>query len=92
MADITSHRLLWFKFSLFVLLGALAVIAQLLLFPDWRLAGLMAIAIWAFCRAYYFAFYVIQHYVDPQFRFAGLGSFARYALGELSRPREHRDP
>jgi hypothetical protein len=91
MADITSQRLLWFKFGLFVLLGALAASAQLLLFPDLRLACLMAIGIWAFCRAYYFAFYVIQHYVDPKFRFAGLGSFARHALGELSRLRKHSD-
>jgi hypothetical protein len=83
MADITSRRLLWFKFSLFVLLGLLALGGQLLLFPDWRLACLSAIGIWAFCRAYYFAFYVIEHYVDPKFRFAGLGSFVRYALTEL---------
>jgi hypothetical protein len=41
---------------------------------------MLAIAIWSFCRAYYFAFYVIQHYTDPQFRFAGLLSFAQYLL------------
>jgi hypothetical protein len=40
----------------------------------------MAIAIWAFCRAYYFAFYVIEHYVDSSFKFAGLGSFVRHCL------------
>jgi hypothetical protein len=27
-----------------------------------------------FCRFYYFAFYVIEHYVDPGYRFSGLGS------------------
>ena len=43
-----------------------------------KVAVLLAIAIWSFCRFYYFAFYVIEHYVDPQFRFAGLGSFVRY--------------
>jgi hypothetical protein len=31
-------------------------------------------------RAYYFAFYVIQHYVDPGYRFSGLFSFLRYFL------------
>jgi len=30
--------------------------------------------------AYYFAFYVIEHYVDPGYRFAGLWSFVRYVL------------
>ena len=31
-----------------------------------------------FCRSCYFAFYVIEHYVDPGFRFSGLGAFVRY--------------
>jgi hypothetical protein len=39
---------------------------------------LLAIAVWCFARFYYFAFYVIEHYVDPGFRFSGLWSFARY--------------
>jgi hypothetical protein len=41
---------------------------------------LLALTIWCFARAYYFAFYVIQHYVDPGYRFAGLADFARYVL------------
>ena len=41
---------------------------------------LLAVAVWAFARAYYFAFYVIEHYVDPGYRFSGLISFLRYAL------------
>lgn len=80
LGDITSPRLLWIKFGLFVFLGLFAVALALLLFPDVTLAVLMAIAIWAFCRAYYFAFYVVEKYADPSFKFAGLGSFVRYAL------------
>ena len=30
------------------------------------------------CRAYYFAFYVIERYADPSFKFSGLWSFVRY--------------
>ena len=80
MADIQNHRLLWLKFGLFVALGVLASSIALILFPSFQLAVLLAIAVWAFCRAYYFAFYVIERYVDPSYRFAGLGSFIRYAL------------
>jgi hypothetical protein len=80
MADIQNHRLLWFKFGLFVALGVLASSIALILFPSFRLAALLIIAIWAFCRAYYFAFYVIERYIDPSYRFAGLASFIRYAL------------
>jgi hypothetical protein len=80
MGDIQSPRLLYLKGSLFLLLGALAVTAILIQFPSVQLAALLAIAIWSFCRAYYFAFYVIQHYIDPNFRFAGLVAFARHLL------------
>jgi hypothetical protein len=80
VTEIRDPRLLWLKFGLFVLLGALAAATALILFPDLRLACLMALAIWSFSRAYYFAFYVIEHYVDPSFRFAGLVAFLRYAL------------
>lgn len=80
MPDITSPTLLWIKFGLFVLVGLLASALALFFYPDLKLAALMAIAIWAFARAYYFAFYVIEHYVDPSFKFAGLMDFLRYAL------------
>jgi hypothetical protein len=80
MSDLKDPRLLYAKGGLFVLLGLLASAALLALAPDLRVAALLAIAIWAFARAYYFAFYVIEHYVDPGFRFAGLGAFAWYVI------------
>lgn len=86
MADITSRRVLWLKFGLFLTLGSLAFGIALFLYPSLRLAVLMAVAIWAFCRAYYFAFYVIERYIDPGHRFAGLGSLVRYALRNRKGP------
>jgi hypothetical protein len=80
MRDITDSRLLWAKFALFLVSGALAAATALVLFPSARLALLLAIAVWSFCRAYYFAFYVIERYIDPSFRFAGLWSAVRYAV------------
>ena len=76
MGDLKNPRLIYAKGFLFLLLGILAAGALILLHPDWREAALLAIAIWAFARFYYFAFYVIEHYVDPGFKFAGLGAFA----------------
>jgi len=78
MGDITDFRLLYLKGAMFVGLGCLAAGLILVELPNLRSAFLLAVAIWSFCRAYYFAFYVIQHYVDPTFRFAGLSSFALY--------------
>lgn len=80
MRDLTSERAIHFKGALFLMLGALS--SALLIFdnPSARTVVLLAISIWAFARAYYYAFYVIEHYVDKEFRYSGLGSFLRYAL------------
>lgn len=80
MPDIKSPRVLWLKFALFIFLGLLASGLILYLHGSLQTAVLLAIAIWAFCRAYYFAFYVIERYIDPTYRFAGLMSLVRYAL------------
>jgi hypothetical protein len=80
MADIRSPALLYAKGVLFLIVGCLAAGIVLAERPSWKVTALLALAIWAFCRAYYFAFYVIEHYVDPNYKFAGLWSFARYVL------------
>jgi hypothetical protein len=82
MADLTDPRVMWLKAVLFVLCGILAGGGVLLEQPTVRSAVLLGLAVWSFCRAYYFAFYVIEHYIDPTFRFAGLLSVLRYLLRE----------
>jgi hypothetical protein len=37
---------------------------------------------WGFCRAYYFAFYVIEKYIDPNYKFSGIISFLKYATSK----------
>ena len=81
MADLTNPRVIKFKGALFVVLGTLSSALLLVEARSLRVAVLLGIAIWSFCRAYYFAFYVIEHYVDPAFRFAGLWDFLRYLIG-----------
>jgi hypothetical protein len=66
------------KGVLFLLAGLLAAGLLLVEHPDWKSAVLLGLAIWCFCRFYYFAFYVIEHYVDPNFKFAGLWDFVVY--------------
>jgi hypothetical protein len=79
MGGITNPRLLYLKGGLFVFAGLLASGLLLLESPSLKVAALLAVAIWCFARAYYFAFYVVEHYADPGYRFAGLWSFAQYA-------------
>ncbi len=88
MGDLKNPKLLYAKGFLFLLLGIQASGALILLHPEWREAALLAITVWAYARAYYFAFYVIEHYIDPGFKFAGLGAFLVY----LCRSRRNSTP
>ncbi len=78
MKDLRSSAWMWAKGILFIAIGLAAAALLIVEAPSWTVAALLALAVWAFCRAYYFAFYVIEHYVDPSFRFSGLISFVGY--------------
>jgi hypothetical protein len=78
MRDLTDPRWIKVKGILFLVLGTVSATLLWMQSPTWRSAALLGIVIWSFCRFYYFAFYVIEKYVDPNFRFSGLGDFARY--------------
>jgi hypothetical protein len=80
MADLKNPKWMYFKAFLFLLGGFLAVATLVLENPSLKTVLLLALAIWCFARFYYFAFYVIQYYIDPTYRFSGLLSFARYLL------------
>jgi hypothetical protein len=82
MKDLTSHRWIKIKGLLFLLVGIIAGALIVLEASSWKIAALLAIAIWCFCRFYYFAFYVIEHYVDPGYKFSGLLDFAKYLLAK----------
>lgn len=90
MTDIKSPALLYAKGFLMLAVGVLASTLLLVDRFDLRSAILLAVAVWGFCRAYYFAFYVIEHYVDPQYRFAGLVDFVKYCVKREVKP-PHRD-
>ena len=78
MSDLRDPRLMYLKAALFVAIGVVASAILLLENPSLRVGVLLAVGVWAFCRAYYFAFYVVEHYADPAYRFAGLMDFAKY--------------
>ena len=65
-----------FKAAMLLLIGLLAGGLVLAAAPSWGQLVLLACCIWGFCRAYYFAFYVVEHWLAPDFRFAGLFHFA----------------
>lgn len=91
MGDLKDPRLMYLKAVLFLVIGLMAVAGILLESPTAQTALLLALAIWAFCRLYYFMFYVIEKYIDGEYKFAGITSFVLYLVRR--RPgREARRP
>ena len=80
MKDLSDIRAIYLKAGLFLLIGLTAGVLLILENPSWKTAGLLVLAIWAFARLYYFMFYVIQHYIDPSYKFSGIFSFVKYVL------------
>lgn len=87
MKDLTDPRWIKLKGVLFLMVGLLS--GALLIFeqPSLKIAALLCVSVWCFCRFYYFAFYVIERYVDPGYRFSGLWSFARYLFAKRQQGR-----
>jgi hypothetical protein len=63
---------MYLKAALFVVIGTVSAALLLEESFSWMTALLLVLVIWSFCRAYYFSFYVLERYVDPGFKFAGL--------------------
>jgi hypothetical protein len=80
MKDLTDARWIKLKAILFLIIGIGASVLLVLESPSLKICILLTLTVWAFCRFYYFAFYVIEHYVDARFRFSGFGSFVSYLL------------
>jgi uncharacterized RDD family membrane protein YckC len=80
MRDLQNPKLMWLKAILLLLIRVLAGALLLTQAPGWQNFALLLLCIWGFSRAYYFAFYVIEHYIDPTFKFAGLIDVVRYLM------------
>lgn len=78
----------WIKLKglLFLLVGIISSLLVILEGPGLKVILLLALSVWCFCRFYYFAFYVIEHYIDPTYRFSGLWSFFVYLWAKRSKP------
>ena len=87
MKDLTDPRWIKLKGILFLLIAVLSAVLLILEKPALKTGLLLAISIWCSCRFYYFAFYVIERYVDPSYRFSGLWSFAVYCWSKRGKDR-----
>ena len=73
------------------LIGLLASLLLISIHFELKTFVLLLFAIWGFCRAYYFAFYVIQHYIDPSYRYSGLIDFAKYSIKKRFREKPEQN-
>lgn len=80
MREIKNRKVIVAKGLLFLVTGIAAAGLLLLENPSLRSGLLLGVAIWGFCRFYYFAFYVLSQYVDASYRYSGLLSLAGYLL------------
>ena len=74
MTDLKSRGWIVAKGALF---GAIALLSAALIVaetPSLRIGLLLIVLVWAACRFYYFLFYVLERYVDPRLRYAGIWS------------------
>ena len=78
MKDLSNPFWIKLKGMLFLFMGVATGVLLFLDSPTLKTAVLLAVVIWSFCRFYYFAFYVIEKYVDSDYKFSGLISFVRY--------------
>jgi hypothetical protein len=87
--DLESSAMLRLKGVLFLFLGLGA--GGLLMAEEysWQRLVLLMLAIWAFCRCYYFLFYVLEAYAGRQRKYAGLWDALHWAL--KGRERNERD-
>ena len=92
MKDLTNPTWIKLKGLLFLLIGILTSALLLLENPHLKTAALLAVSIWCCCRFYYFAFYVIEHYVDPAFKFSGLLAFTIYLISARPKPPPNKHP
>ena len=80
MSDLKSPRWIVAKGLLFLAIAGIAGGLILLDRPTWRVAILLGLLVWASARFYYFLFYVLEHYVDPTLRYAGIGALLQELL------------
>lgn len=84
--DLTSPRAIHAKGLLFVVLGLLSATLLLIQLPTLKTAVLLGLTVWAFCRFYYYLFYVLDRYLGREKKFAGVLDALRFLLFDKPRP------
>jgi len=85
ISDIKNPKLIYLKGFLFLMILIISAIEIVLETKSWKIAILLLLVIWSSARIYYFRFYVIEKYVDSNYKFSGIMSFVRYLFFSKNR-------
>ncbi len=80
MADLENKKLIYLKSFLFLVILLTCFVLIIYETRSWKITLLLVLISWSSARIYYFMFYVIEKYVDPEYKFAGIYSFLKYLL------------
>ena len=73
-----SKKLMYLKAILFLVIGIFGFLYCWLINFNLIFFVMLVITIWAWCRLYYFIFYVITNYIDDKYKFSGIMDFLYY--------------
>jgi len=85
--DLKSPWLIHAKGFLFLVIGLAAAVLLLVQMPTLRTAILLGTAVWAFCRFYYYLFYVLERYLGREEPFAGVFDAVQFLVFRANRKR-----
>ena len=72
MGDLKNKKLIVLKGVLFLLVLCAAFATIVVLTRDWLIFALLIMVVWSSMRFYYFLFYVLERYVNPKLKYAGI--------------------
>jgi len=78
LTDDLPPRWILIKGALFAAVLILSALLVVLENRAWARAALLFPLVWSTARFYYFLFYALEHYVDPDCRISGVGSALQF--------------
>jgi hypothetical protein len=84
-ADLKRPWLIHAKGLFFIIIGVISAGLLFIQVPTLRTAVLLCLTIWAFCRFYYYLFYVLDRYLGREKRFAGVIDAIQYLISNSDR-------
>lgn len=88
MQDLTSPVLIHLKGWLFLAILVFSIALLLFQLTSWESVLLLVLVVWSSARFYYYLFYVIENYIDAEYRFSGVLSALRFMTVKPSGSKE----